>query len=49
MKIVETYVNIRVSTFNNDFDLDEIESLLEERGWIVEHLFVEQEEKNYEL
>ena len=45
---MEQILNIRVSSMNEDFDLYEVESLLEERGWMVEHLFVEPEEEDYE-
>ena len=39
---MEKILNIRVSSVHDELDLDDVSELLEERGYIVESLFVEQ-------
>ena len=41
---MDKILNIRVSSLNDELDIDDVELHLEERGWIVESLFIEQEE-----
>ena len=41
---METIANIRVSIMNEELDINEICSPLEERGWIIESAFIEQVE-----